>query len=164
MLPDFISGVIPIGQMVGDDPKDTELLRDHYDEARAFLLNQKWCFGLGSAYFGDGIGGVVAVFLIEIDPVPSGIDRWLWVIVGDIPSAYLVLDNCPTPSEALKCYLSLMHEWVSTAHENRRSTEIIPVNVPSTPENARKLEDRLHALTDFFVPRFVQREDSLKPI
>jgi len=103
-------------------------------------------------HFGAGLGGVVAVFLARIDPVPTGVDEWLWVIVGDIPAAYLVLDDSSTPIEALKTYVELMREWVNLAHESTTSDEVIPVNVPSTPENAKLLGTRLDTLTSFVIP------------
>lgn len=92
MHPPSVSGVVPIDDMRGDDSSDTELLRADYEKARAFLLKQTGCFGLGEAYFGEGIGGILAIFLIEIDPAPTDVDSWLWVIVGDIPPAYLVIE------------------------------------------------------------------------
>ena len=46
------------------------------------------------------IGGVVAVFLFRIDGPPE-VDPLLWVVVGDLPTAYLVTDDAPSPAIAL---------------------------------------------------------------
>ena len=152
MLPPGVSGVIPIAEMAGDDQEDTALLKESYLKARNFLLSHKWCLGIGEMYFGAGLGGIVAVFLAAIDPVPTGVNEWLWVIVGDIPPAYLVLDDCPAPIEALKIYIELMREWVDLAQQGISSSDVIPVNVPSTPENAAMLQDRLDSLTNTILP------------
>lgn len=149
MHPPSISGVVPADAMHGEDEEEQVLLRALFDEAKQFLLSHKWCFGIGETYFGDGIGGVIGIFLLELTPVPDNIDQWLWVIVGDVPSAYLVIDEAPTPVEALRTYITLMREWVELAYEGQTSPEVIPVNVPSTPEYAEMLEGRLNMLEGF---------------
>jgi hypothetical protein len=149
MHPASISSVLPIDQMLGDNEEEQILLNSLLAEAKQFLLSHKWCFGIGEAYFGDGIGGVIGTFLLEITPVPDNVDQWLWVIVGDVPPAYLVLDESPTPVEALEGYIELMREWVSLAYEGKSSSEVIPVNVPPTPEYAEMLEGRLNTLERF---------------
>ena len=88
MIPAGISGVVPIAEMLGDDEEETALLQTAYREARAFLLSHKWCFGIREMSFGAGLGRVVSVFLAQLDPIPTGVDEWLWVIVGDVPPAY----------------------------------------------------------------------------
>lgn len=152
MLPPGITGVVPIAEMTGDDQEDSGLLQQAYLEARSFLLAHKWCLGIGEAHFGVGLGGVVAVFLLAVDPVPTRVDEWVWVIVGDIPPAYLVLDDCPNPIAALKTYVGLMREWVDLARDGVSSRKVIPVNAPSTPEYAMMLEDRLDTITNTILP------------
>ena len=138
--------------MKGEDPDETTRLQADYRDARAFMLSRKWCVGLGEVYFGLGLGGVASVFVVEIDPQPTGVDRWLWVIVGDIPPAYLVLDECNTPVEALETYISLMREWVDLARIGQVSEEVIPVNIAAIPANAEMLEVRLNALAQNILP------------
>ena len=99
-----------------------------------------------------GVGGVVAIFLMSIYPVPTGADEWAWVIVGDIPPAYLMLHQCNTPVDALKGYIAMMQEWVDLALDGSSSTDVIPVNIAPTPENARLLQTRLDLLTTTIVP------------
>src|ERR1700733_14275872 len=115
--------------MFGDDADDTAWLEGDLQAARRYLLSQKWCFGIRSMYFGAGIGGVVAVFLAELDQPASGVDQWLWVVVGDVPPAYMVLDVCPTPIVALEAYVELMRAWVDLAQEGKESDKVFPVNL-----------------------------------
>ena len=153
MLPAGISGVVPIAEMAVESPEDTALLEAACTSAQEFLLTHPWCHGFGEVYFGGGVGGVVAIFLMSIYPVPTGADEWTWVIVGDIPPAYLMLHQCPTPVDALKGYIAMMQEWVDLALDGSGSIEVIPVDLPPTPENARKLQTRLDLLTTMIVPR-----------
>jgi len=152
VLPTGVTGIVPISEMMGDDAEDTALLQASYLEAKDYLLSQKWCLGIGEMYFGAGLGDVVAVFLVAIDPVPTDVDEWLWVVVGDLPPAYLVLDDCPTPIEAVQTYISLMQDWVDLARDGVSSVDVIPVVVPATPENAELLQVRLDFLSSFIVP------------
>jgi hypothetical protein len=152
MLPEGVSGVVPVEQMFGDDAEDTLRLEADLLTARRYLLHQKWCFGIRSMYFGAGLGSIVAVFLAELDQPANGVDEWLWVIVGDLPPAYMVLDVCPTPIAALEAYIELMRPWVDLAHEGKQSDAVFPVNLLATPENAEKLGKRLDALTMTVIP------------
>jgi hypothetical protein len=153
MLPTSVSGVVPIEQMRGDDPEDLELLRADFEKARSFLLNQTWCFGLGEVYCGEGIGGIMSIFLMELDPVPTGVDQWLWVIVGDIPSAYFVIDQYQTPIDALKGYIAARRRWVELAYGGETSPDVMPVDVPANPHYAEILERRLNILEKFISPK-----------
>ena len=152
MFPAGISGVVPIADMAGDSPEDTALLEAACTEGQEFLLTYPWCHGFGEVYFGAGVGGVVAIFLMSIYPVPTGMDEWVWVVVGDVPPAYLMLHQCCTPIDALRGYIALMQEWVDLARDGIQSCEVVPVNMPSTPENAIRLQDRLDLLTNTIVP------------
>jgi hypothetical protein len=152
-----VRGVISIEQMTGDDPEDTGLLRSMAGDAENYLRSFAWCRAINAKYFGAGVGGVIGIFLFGIVPSQAGVDQWLWVVVGDIPSAYLVTDVCKVPSEALAGYIREMKRWVELAKEGRSSSDVIPVNVPSTPEWASQLEPRLRELEGVYIPRF--RED-----
>jgi hypothetical protein len=152
MTPKDITGVVPISEMIGDAPEETARLRNDLEYAKAFLLNHRWCIGLGECYFGVGLGSVIAAFLIEISPRPDGVDQWLWVIVGDIPPAYLVLDEAKDPISAVKLYIDLMEEWVELARAGEASDKVIPVNRAPTPEYAEELQRRLDAIRCHILP------------
>ena len=149
-----VSGVIPIDQILGDDAEDTRLLREMASKAHRYISNFAWCRSVREVYFGDGYGGIVAVFFFHIEPSRPEVDEWLWVVVGDLPSAYLVTDNCKTPSQSLERYIDVMSEWVELAKEGRSSEDVIPVNAPATPESAKMLEGRLTVLREKIVPAF----------
>ena len=135
--------VIPAVDMRGDDDEDTALLRDMLEGAKRYLTSFKWCGGIEASYFGLGVGKVIAVFFFRIRPAKQDVDTELWVVVGDVPPAYLVTDQAPNPACALKMYIDLMGEWVTAVREGRPVDELIPVNVAPTVEWADKLDSRL---------------------
>ena len=104
--------VEPASQMKGDSEHDTELLKQMLKEAQAYLSAFDWCEAIRESHFGLGVGGVVAVFLFRIIPSREGVDEWLWVVVGDLPPAYLVTDENPTPVSALEAYAEEMKAWL----------------------------------------------------
>jgi hypothetical protein len=152
-----VTGVIPIAEMRGENDEETDLLRAMSERAQQFLGEFAWCSAIREFYFGDGIGNVFAVFLARIQPSHSGIDEFLWVVVGDIPPAYLVTDACHTPKEAMEGYIEEMRRWVAAAYRGQTSKDIIPVNAAPTPESAKTLEQRLNTLErDIFPVWFVE--------
>lgn len=75
----------------------------------------------------------------------------MWVIVGDLPPAYIVCDNAHTWQEALDAYAVEMMEWVKAVKEGRSIEDVIPVNVPPTVEYADMLESRCNLIWELFV-------------
>jgi hypothetical protein len=153
-----VKGVVPIAEMFGDDEEDIKLLRVMASEAQDYIQSFSWCKSIREAYFGDGCGGIIAIYLFRIEPSRTGVDEWLWVVVGDVPRAYLVIDQCKTPSQALEGYIEEMSKWVKLAKQGQSSNKVIPVNVPATPENAEALEGRLKFLREVMVPSFQSGE------
>jgi hypothetical protein len=153
-----VKGVVPLNQMFGGDDEDIKLLRIMASSAENYLSCFPWCGRIREMYFGDGYGGIVAVFLFHIEPSRDAVDDWIWVVYGDVPPAYLVTDVCKTPSQALEGYVEEMLKWVELAKQGRSSRDVIPVNVPATPENAANLETRLKLLQEVIVPAFREAE------
>ena len=147
-----VSGVIPILEMTGEDDEETQRLREMEQRARDFISDFEWCEEIRDFYFGAGVGDVFAVFLAHIRPAQPSVDEYLWIVVGDFPSAYLVTDDCANPREALEGYIWEMRKWVDLAREGRSSDDVIPVNVPATPERAESLESRLDTLEQKVIP------------
>jgi hypothetical protein len=122
----------------GDDPEDTQLLRSMGKDAKKYLAAMPWCRRIREGYFGDGVGGVVAVFLFRIEPT-SNADEWVWVVNGDLPDAYFVTDRSPTASDALETYCELMSDWVDAVRSGGSLRDVFPVDAPATKEAAKSL-------------------------
>lgn len=136
----------PVDRLKGEDEEDTYLLHEMLLEARNYLSSYDWCLNIDETFFGLGIGGVVAVFLFRITPARQEIDRELWVVVGDLPPAYLVTEDAPNPACALAGYIGEMAEWARAVMEGTSVERLIPVNVPPTLDNALELRSRLDFL------------------
>lgn len=147
-----VKGVIPIEKMIGDDEEETALLHDMEQDARRFLSSFPWCESIEQFYFGAGVGKVFGVFFARITPSREDVDEYLWVVVGDLPPAYLVTDDCRNPREALEGYIWEMRKWVKLAKDGKASTSVTPVNAPATPEWANVIESRLNTLEEKIIP------------
>ena len=144
-------GLVPAEEMRGDDLRDTHLLNGMLEEATDFIRGFAWSGTIGRRWLGLGVGGVIAVFLFELEPTQPDVDDRLWVVVGDLPPAYLVTEDAPTARDALTGYVDEMSRWVAAARAGAPVGDLIPVNVPPTPENADLLERRLVFLRDTFL-------------
>lgn len=136
----------------GEDAKDTKLLKEMAMEAQNFISSHEWCDHVDSLHLAYGVGGVVAVFLVRITPNADDVDKCLWVIVGDFPPAYIVVDDNPTAADALDAYCSEMETWVEAAIEGSSVDQSIPVNAPPTPEYAEQLGGRLKFIRSEILP------------
>jgi hypothetical protein len=150
-----LQGVTPLNRYDAGNPAESQLVSELATEAREYLLSFSWCRAILDVYVGIAIGGIIGIFLVESEPARAGVDGWHWVVVGDVPPAYLVVDDAPTPKDALEIYLDLMQEWVDAVRAGASTADLIPVNAPPTQEYAEMLESRLA-----FLQSEVLREDN----
>ena len=146
------SRLTAIDEMSGEDEEDTQLLSEMAEEAKLFLRSFDWCKSIHDGWLGWGVAGVVAVFLFKIVPASEGVDPLLWVIVGDLPPAYLVADEASTPLDALAIYVELMQAWIDAAYQGRSTNDCFPVILAPTSENASALQIRV----DFIRQQFLE--------
>jgi hypothetical protein len=150
-----MSKVIDFNKFIVFQADDREVVSDLIEEARRFLRYYNWCGEIVEEYVGLLYPGIVGVFLFRIVPTRKNVDEWIWVIVGDLPPAYLTCDQCPNPATALDGYIGAMTDWVVAAEEGRSIDDLIPVNVPANKENAKKLKSRLVFLDENILKDFV---------
>jgi hypothetical protein len=141
-----------VDSIEGEDAADTKLLKEMAIEARDFICANEWCKQIDRQYLAYGVGGVVAVFLVQITPASEDVDAYLWTVVGDLPPAYLVVEDNPTAADALDAYCSEMESWVEAVQNGESVDELIPVNVPPTREYAEQLSGRLGYLRSVILP------------
>jgi hypothetical protein len=74
--------------MKGDTAKETAYLKVMLAQAEAYVASFPWNQKIIEKYLGYGVGKVIALFLFRFKKPINGIGEWLWVVVGDLPSAY----------------------------------------------------------------------------
>jgi hypothetical protein len=127
------------------------------NEARAFLLAQSWCRAVRTLSLKKWIEGVLALLYAEIEPEPqSGADEAVWVVVGDLPPAYLDVPSVPAYREVLEAYIALLEEWVEAVRSGEPIDELMPIYhrhslalVAPTLRFAEMIELRVQFLQDF---------------
>ena len=144
-----MSRVTPRDEYRGEDVAETEAAHELIARAEAFLSSFQWVAAVRVVYVGLVVPEVVGVFLIQIQPSTDGVDECLWVVVGDLPPAYLVTDDAATPEAALRSYIDEMRRWAAAAAAGDPLDEIIPVNAVPSRSNAADLEKRLRLLQRF---------------
>ena len=147
------SALASIDSIKGEDEQETVEFKELHREARSYIQSFRWHGRIKNEYFGLGVAYIVAVFLFELDPDP-GVDKFIWVVVGDIPPAYLVIDNAPKPICALRGYIDLMREWVEAVKAGISVRDLLPVDAPPTIGNADALGKRLNFFEEHIVPQF----------
>ena len=152
------SALVPSGRIVGDDSQDTELLRRMFQDARRYISSFSWCESVLDSYFGGGVGGIFAVFFFHIRRNRTDVDPWIWIVVGDVPPAYLPLSDCESPAEVFRTYVQGMSRWVEFARKASPGAasppDVPPVELPATPEWAEKLHQKLYGLALAVKPFF----------
>lgn len=139
--------------------EDCNSLEEMSQEALDFLQWHSWCKTVKQGYLDIGWPGILAVFYFEIEPASPSADDTLWVIVGDIPPAYIDTVSCPTAVLALNDYLYAMQEWIDHIRAQQPVNDLIPVyrrhsylRMPPTIESAQLLETRLDFIRTQLLP------------
>jgi hypothetical protein len=106
----------------------------------------------------SGVGGLAAVFLFEFKTRIKGTDDKLWVIVGDLPSAYMVVEPNERPQDALEKYCELMEDWIQAVRDSAKLDDVFPVAAEPSLENAELLEKRIAFLLAEIIPGMIRTE------
>lgn len=121
-------------------------------EVQEYLAGFDWA-STGRTWVGECIPGVIGIFLVELKPSDMDIDSFTWVIVGDLPPAYISPVYATSPREALNGYISEMAAWVEAVEKDEPVDDLIPVNATPTRQNAASLQSRLEFLRREILPQ-----------
>jgi hypothetical protein len=113
------------------------------DEAGTFLAGQPWCDRIGTGWLSFAIPGVLGIFLFEVVGRTDNVPPTVWVVVGDLPSAYIVQSADAGWQDVLAGYVFEMRRWVTAVESSSSVSELIPVGVAPTHEHAKTLASRL---------------------
>jgi hypothetical protein len=131
----------------GDKTRITKQSRDAKDE----LARYYWCTSVDKIWFGAGVPGIFCSFLCAITTNSEGIDSFLWVVNGDLPTAYFVTDSAPEGYSALEVYIGLMNDWVVSARTGGDMQLCYPVGVAPNTEHVRMLVGRLNLIKSYLL-------------
>jgi hypothetical protein len=148
-LPPLPEGVAPVANVETHDEEERVYLREMERRAKEYIESFQWCSSVEQQYFAAGVGFVFAVYLFDIVPATAPVSSRIWVFVGDVPLAYLPIEDAATPLEAFDQYIAGRRRWVEVAlmSGSLEGRDDIPsVNVPPTPEWAEELGGRLDFL------------------
>jgi hypothetical protein len=129
-------------------------IRKMHDEAVAFLEAKSWSGSIKRSYLGLAHPGIVAVFLFHIAPDQEDVDEWIWVIVGDLPPAYITCERAPNPAMALDQYMGAIEEWIAAVRDGQSVDNLIPINAPASVATADKLESRVTFLDEHILSQY----------
>jgi len=122
------------------------------NSAIRYLESYDWCKEILGGKLIVANGYILCIFLFEIEPsADSGADNFVWIIVGDIPSAYIDI-TAVSAFEALECYCELMDEWVANIEDNLPVDDCFPVDAEPSLKHAGMLKTRLSMLRANFLP------------
>lgn len=122
------------------------------DSAISFLRSFHWCPTITAIGLGFGVGGIFGLFLVEFAEPAGGSDDRLWVVTGDLPSTYFVVEPGETIAETIERYCSLMDDWSGAVLTAGDFEEVFPVRAARTKENAIALRGRMKFLREEVIP------------
>jgi len=103
--------------------------RDDYDQlvatARSFLASRPWCRGIKRIWFVRGFK-YLSVFYCEIEHTPAQPPD-VWVIVGDVPPAYMPTKACGNGVEAVLGYVGALSEVIENFNDGKTLEGCIPI-------------------------------------
>jgi hypothetical protein len=135
--------MIDIDELRNSDIEYVEELIILADRATTFLKSQKWCRRILRGWLDRGWGIRIAVFYFYFEPTYKDVPHNTWVIVGDLPPAYIDAEDNPNGACAIDGYVLEMQKWVDAVTAGEGVEGLIPVNVPPSKEYAKMLQHRL---------------------
>lgn len=137
------------------DEEELKDLPEMQARAERYLTSHAWCPEVTELVAGYALPPIVGLFLARLSrPIRSagGVDTELWVVVGDLPSAYFITDDAETPPEALDTYCWLMEEWADRVLSGEELAGCYPVDAEPTREHAEMLKSRVDFIREHLIP------------
>lgn len=128
--------------------EDDLVVLEHSQEATSYLLSHDWCSDISEGWLAISWGDILSLFLYRISSDYPEVDEFVWMVVGDIPPAYIDIESANQPDDVLRCYVDIMEDWVTAIELNNSVEECYPVEVPATKENASMLKSRLSLILE----------------
>lgn len=122
-------------------------------QAEVFLKSHIWCKEIVNSWYQKGIPDKLGIFLFEILGSSQDVDRYIWVVTGDLPSVYLD-SSLKNSIEVIDCYCDLMEDWIDAVIKNESLEDCYPVQATPTIEHANMLKARIDFIRKEIIPFF----------
>ncbi|MDL2213830.1 hypothetical protein LJC29_07685 [Bacteroides sp. OttesenSCG-928-N06] len=143
-----------------DDIEHIDEVLELSTEAQKYLSSFPWCNKILRGWLAKSWGYMLCVFYFEIEPKPLyGADNFLWIIVGDIPPAYIDIESAHNELEALEAYVYLMEEWINTFRQGKSIENCFPINIEPSEKYANMLSKRMEIVKTNFIPELSKKVD-----
>lgn len=145
--------MINVADIEASDLEHKKEVAASLNEAENYLMGFDWCLKIIDGWIAASYGYILNIFCFNIKPDGKSCnDDFFWVIVGDIPPAYIDVYSASTPYNALKAYINIMQDWVDNVIEGNSLELCFPVNVPPERKYAEMLDIRLKLLKEDYLP------------
>ncbi len=149
------SSRFPVGDLDygGEEVALLELLAQ---DARSYVESFHWAPPLEDLVLAFGLAPKIGLFLARFTtPITAKAlqgDNELWIVVGDLPFVYFVIDDAYTPADALEAYCELMEDWAAAVISGGDLSQVYPVEAEPTMEHAKMLESRIGFIREKLIP------------
>ena len=121
-------------------------------EAQKYLMSFTWCDKILNGWLVKDWGYMLCVFYFEIKPAyGSSADNFVWIVVGDIPPAYIDIESANNELKVLEIYVNLMEEWIGNVKQGKSVKNCFPVTVDPTIKYANMLSSRVKIIKSDFI-------------
>ena len=128
------------------------------EEAQNYLKSHKWCDKIIQGWLAEEWGYILSIFYFELKPTQSSnADNYVWIIVGDLPPAYIDIQSASNSFEALNAYVLIMEEWINNIKQGKSVDDCFPINVEPSIKYADMLSSRINIIKSDFLPSLRQR-------
>jgi len=157
MQPSVDTSSFPVGRELDyESEEEVARLKELASEARSFVQGFHWAPPIEDLVLAFGVGPILGLFLARFEhSIASGGckgDIEIWVVVGDLPPAYFVVDDAPTPAEALEIYCELMEDWADRVLADEDLSDSYPIAAEPTMEHGKMLKSRIGFIRSELIP------------
>lgn len=138
---------------MSEDAEEAEVLDDMAAQARTYISAFRWCEPILDQEMRFGVANVMAICLFTFSKPIGGSEQKLWVVTGDMPSAYLVVVEDDSVANAMERYCELMADWCEAVEQGTSLDEVFPVSASPTHEHASMLRTRIDTIRGLLLPQ-----------
>lgn len=112
---------------MSEQSSDAELVtRATLLEAAEFLASHSWFVRVTKSHLVLELTPMLSLVRAEVE-VKSSATAEMWVIIGDLPPAYIDRGICRTPLDAFMGYVGELEAWADAATQGQSLSEYMPV-------------------------------------